>query len=282
MIILSSTDTLTVTLGGAIGSSQHQCVASYREITSTAFTPQRSAVLTTGVTPVTLVSAPALTDTRVVDFLSVYNADLISNQVTVAISVLGTPYTLFSAALAPGEKVEYQEGAGFRVIATSGAVKTSLNQGNSPVSSATNLVVLGSDVINSNGSANTLEDVTGLSFPVTSGTLYFFTAQIQYYAAATTTGSRWTINGPAFTQLTYVSRYTLTMTTQTTNMALNAYQLPAAANASSGATNGNIATLDGFILPSVNGTVQFQFASEVASSAITAKAGSFVEYTAIM
>lgn len=41
---------------------------------------------------------------------------------------------------------------------------------------------------------------------------------------------------------------------------------------------GNIATIEGYISPSANGTVIARFASEVASSAITAKAGSFVEF----
>jgi hypothetical protein len=138
------------------------------------------------------------------------------------------------------------------------------------------LVTLGSDVANANATANTLADCTGLSFAVTSGTRYRFYALIWYTSAAATTGSRWTLNGPAATNMSYRSTYTLTATTITTNFA-TAYSIPAASNASSLAA-GDIAIIEGTILPSANGTVIVQFASEVASSAITCKAGSTLEW----
>lgn len=134
-------------------------------------------------------------------------------------------------------------------------------------------VNLTSDVINSSGTANTMANVTGLSFPVVTGHIYHFSALINYTAAATTTGSRWSVSGPAtFKSLTYTSTYTLTATTRTVNNA-TAYDIPATSNASS-LTVGNIAKIDGTINPTANGTLQIRFASGVASSAITAKAGS--------
>jgi len=60
-----------------------------------------------------------------------------------------------------------------------------------------------------------------------------------------------------------------------------AYDNPAASNATSAATGGNIAIIEGFIRPSANGTLIARFASEVANSAITAKAGSIVQYMAV-
>jgi hypothetical protein len=54
--------------------------------------------------------------------------------------------------------------------------------------------------------------------------------------------------------------------------------VPAASNATSAATGSNIAIIEGIIKPSGSGTVIARFASEVASSAIVAKAGSYVEY----
>lgn len=139
-----------------------------------------------------------------------------------------------------------------------------------------NLVKLGADVINNNATANTLANCTGLSFSVASGTRYYFTALIWYTSAAATTGSRWTLNGPTVTNITYKSTYTLTATTITTNFA-TALSIPAASNATA-LTAGNIATIEGTILPSAAGTVVVQFASEVASSAITCKAGSILEW----
>lgn len=139
------------------------------------------------------------------------------------------------------------------------------------------LVTLASDVTNNNATANTIADCTGLSFSVTSGTRYRFYANIWYTAAATTTGSRWSINGPSATNMAYSSIYSLTATTNTSNSAV-AYNIPAASNATSASTAGNIAIIEGTILPSANGTVVVRFASEVASSAIVCKAGSTLEW----
>lgn len=135
-----------------------------------------------------------------------------------------------------------------------------------------NTAKITTDVVNNNATANTLQDVTGLSFAVKAGVTYRFEVLIPYNSAATNTGSRWTLNGPAATLLSYKSKYTLTATTETTNFA-NAYSIPAASNASSLASTANVATIEGMITPSADGTVQVQFASEIANSAITAKAG---------
>lgn len=77
------------------------------------------------------------------------------------------------------------------------------------------LATLAADVTNNNGVANTIADVTGLSFPVLSGKRYKFRFVIRYTAAATTTGSRWSINGPSTTELVYRARYSLTTTSST-------------------------------------------------------------------
>jgi hypothetical protein len=148
-------------------------------------------------------------------------------------------------------------------------------------------VLLSADISNANAVANTLADISqvspaaSLSFPVTAGVTYKFRFVIRYTAAATTTGSRWTINGPAVTFLDYRSEYSLTATSRTFNEGLAAYGLPAASNASSASTGSNIAIIEGIIKPSASGNVIARSASEIASSAIVAKSNSFVEYEAI-
>jgi hypothetical protein len=144
-----------------------------------------------------------------------------------------------------------------------------------------NITALTSDVVNNNASANTIADVTGLSFSVTAGNTYKFYFLIAYTSAATGTGSRWSINGPATTFLYYHSNYSLTTTSVTTNEGLSTYNVPAACNATSAATGSNFAIIEGIIKPSANGAVIARFASEVASSAITAKTSSFVQYRQI-
>lgn len=145
-----------------------------------------------------------------------------------------------------------------------------------------NKVTLSADVANADATPDTLADVTGLSFDVKSGSKYKFKFYITYTSAATTTGSRWSINGPTATNLDYRSTYSLTATSQTVNEGLASYNLPAAANASSAATASNVAVVEGIIQPSADGTVIARFASEITVSAITAKADlSYVEWEEI-
>lgn len=138
---------------------------------------------------------------------------------------------------------------------------------------------LTSDAVNNNASANTLADLTGLAFWMEASRTYEFKIKCAYSAAVTTTGSRWTVNGPTSpTLIAYRSNYTLTATTETFNYG-GAYQAPSASNATSLAT-GNLAVIDGVIRNgSTAGLLQAQFASEVSSSAITALAvGSIIEW----
>lgn len=139
------------------------------------------------------------------------------------------------------------------------------------------IVTLTADVANSNAMANTLANVTGLSFNVVAGKAYRFEAFINYTSAVSTTGSRWTMTGPATTFFALQSTYNSAAANVATSYTAKAYNAPAAATATSLVT-GNVAYLDGRVVASTNGTMQVQFASEVASSAITAKAGSMLRY----
>jgi parallel beta-helix repeat protein len=139
------------------------------------------------------------------------------------------------------------------------------------------IVTLGSDTANANATACTPADVAGLSFSVVSGKTYRFHATIAYTAAATTTGSLWRISAPSVSVFTYVSRYGLTASSETINNVDSILQ-PTTCSASSPSTSGTTATIEGVITPSANGTVVVQYASGVSSSAITAKAGSTIEW----
>jgi len=254
--------------------------ATFRDITLTTFIANRTLGVTGGSTPVTVIPSP-LTDTqRVVDYISVFNADTASKVLTVMFSNGEHTRILWKGSLGINERVQYQEGSGWKVFDASGQEKITQAHNASPLASTGwNTVVLSGDVINNNGVANTLQDVTGLTFDVVAGNTYYFEALIPYTSQATTTGSRWTINGPTFSLLHYTSEYTLAATTKTVNSA-TAYQIPAASSASSLAA-GNVTTIWGFVKPSENGSIQVRFASEIAGSAITAKAGAFIRYMII-
>lgn len=283
MIALSATtDNVQVVLGGSITTSQLDCFSTWRDITTTSYTPGRTVVATNNTTDVNIVPAPASSTQRVVDYLSVYNKDTVTQTVTIKYDANGTDYTLWKGALQTGERVCYVDGTGFRTFSQNGApVSQAIQTYASYTSNSLSSVVLAGDVVNNNAVANTIADVTGLSFAVVAGNTYWFRFVIPYTSAATGTGSRWSISGPSSpTLLNYTSRYTVTATTETFNYA-TAYDIPAAANASS-LTAGNVAIIEGHIKPSGNGTVIARFASEVANSAIVAKAGAVLFYQQVL
>jgi hypothetical protein len=280
MIILTEvTDKIQVVLGGAITANQLQCAAFWRDVTTTTYVPGRTLVNTNNTTDVDVVGSPGSSTQRIVDFLSVYNRDTVNATVTVKLDANGTEYILWKGILATGEMLQYNDKNGFTTTTIAGAIKQSQMWGtNNATVNAINTTVLATDVINNNAVANTIAGVTGLSFPVVAGKMYWFEFNIFYTAAIATTGSRWTLNGPVATALCYTSEYSLAAITTTRNANNLSYDLPAASNATSSSTGSNQAIIYGFIIPSANGTLIARFASEVLSSAITAKIGSMVRW----
>lgn len=278
MIILTNTTKLQIKLNTTVSNSQLECFVSYRDTTSNTITPGRNAVLTNNTTAVDLVSSPSVSTQRIIDYISVYNADTTKKTITIQFEVNSIPYILSTFTLDIGEKIEYQKGNGFRCLNIAGAIKEGIKFGYNNISSGWSSVALSSDVINNNAVANTIQDVTGLSFSVINGNTYWFRFAIPFTSAASTTGSRWSINGPTFTSLYYISYYTFSVTAFTRNEGLNTYDTPAVASTSSSGNLTNIAIIEGIITPSADGTLIARFASEVANSAITAKAGAIVFY----
>lgn len=281
MVLSTTTDKIDIVLGGSVADNQLRCISTHTDVNTKSV--GRTVTLTNNTTDVTLVPAPSANRIRQVDYISVYNQDTANASVTIKYDANGTEYTMWTGVLGAGERLEYVPSEGWNTYTNQGSFKSTISQGNNAISSSLSQVVLGSDVTNNNGTANTIADVTGLSFSVTAGNIYYFRFIIRYTSAATTTGSRWSVNGPGSpTFLTYKSEYSLTATSLTFNGGLTSYDLPAASNATSATTAGNIAIVEGFIQPSANGTVIARFASEIASSAIVAKAGSVCYYQQIV
>ncbi len=257
-------------------------VAGFASYASGTVTPGKQATTIASATTTTVVSAPGASTQRTVRFLTVRNRHATTaNTVTLQLFNGTTAFEVYKVTLAAGEAFTYDEANGWQYLSALGLPKTSETTGSSaPAVSTINLVVLASDVTNNNGVANTMQDVTGLSFAVTSGLRYWFEFFIDYTAAATATGSRWAVNGPTFTRLAYQANWSLTATSNTFSTAV-AYDIPAASNATSAYTTGNFAYITGIIQPSADGTLIARFASEVASSAIVAKAGSVCRWVQV-
>lgn len=283
MLLLASTsDIIRVDTSGTANIDAH---VSWVDKSGSTITPGRTNTTISSATTTTIAGSPAASTYRTIKTIHIRNRHATTaNTITVEHFDGTTGVELISLSLLAGYVLHYDEGAGWEILDTLGrSLQNSSANGTGAAVNSTNLVVLASDVTNNNASANTIADVTGLSFSVTAGETYFFRFNIQYTAAATTTGSRWSVNGPASpTALRYRSTYSLTTTTQTTNHGLTAYDTPAASNATSAATGGNTAIVEGFITPSADGTVIARFASEVSSSAIVARAGSLLEWYRVL
>jgi hypothetical protein len=212
----------------------------------------------------TLVAAPG--NSRTITGIAIRNTGATSVTVTVKLLYDGSSaVTLYATALAAGGQLHYDEGAGWSVT--------------TPTTIGVTFTLIAPDDV-ANAETDTLADFTGLTFDVAADRTYRFRAVCDYTADATTSGSRWTVNGPAMTTISYRSVYSLTTSTQTLNPALDALQLPAAANATSADTVGNIAIIEGFFTPSAAGTFAVQFAAEAGT--ITGKAGSTLDYAWVL
>lgn len=281
LVLDTTTDTIEIVLWGAITTNQLRCVTARRDITTTGYTPWRTVINSNNTTDATIVGSPWASTQRVVDTINVYNHDTATATVTIKHDANGTEYILFKWDIAAQERLEYIDWEWFRTFTSTWALKTVINGANAPVSSNLTTVVLASDVTNNNASANTIADVTGLSFTATSWKTYYYRACVMYTAAATTTGSRWCVNHAGGT-LYGMSRYSLTTTSETLNHWVTAVDSPAASNATSATTGANIAIVEWFLVASSTWTFIIRFASEVSSSAIVAKAGSILQYQEVL
>jgi len=114
MIVLDSTsDNVQVVLAGSVTTTQPKCVSSWRDITTTAYTAGKTVVNTNNTTDVNVVPAPAASTQRVVDLINCYNADTVSQTITIKVDVSGTEYILWKGAVAASEFIQYVDGSGW-------------------------------------------------------------------------------------------------------------------------------------------------------------------------
>ena len=142
LILATTTDKIQVLLTSAITTNQLDCIATYKDISTTAYSGSSPTLVTTNnTTAVDLVEAPASNVQRIVDFISVYNADTANATVTVRINRNGSTGVLFRCTLATNELLLYVEGKGWNIHLSSGLSKQSLTYNNSNISSNPNYLI---------------------------------------------------------------------------------------------------------------------------------------------
>jgi len=273
MILFEATDKVQVVLGGNVTTSQLQCVAMYEELDTNRRTinMNRNVATTNNTTAVDLVVAGTSPRRRQVVYLSVFNSDTALATVTIRFNASDTNYTMFKATIAVGERIEFAQDVGFKVFNAQGGIKNQTSQGVVIGANGWTTITLGNDVVNNNATLNTMQDVTGLSFAVTNGNAYQFIFEGCYESAIATTGSRWAVAASGSGTLVYWNEYTLAAATRTLG-SYNTNDQPAASSTTSVVGLSNRFEIKGNFIASADGTIQLRFASEIANSAITAKA----------
>jgi hypothetical protein len=172
MITLTATTHILELTNGTI--TNIDVFVAYADHTTAGATLGDQQALITSATTTTICAAPAASTQRQIKTINIRNTTSTPSVVTVKKDISGTEYDLFSITLGGNENIEYLDGRGWCVYTNGGAVKTSINQGSASITSGISAAVLASDVTNNNAVANSIANVTGLEFPVNSGSTYWF------------------------------------------------------------------------------------------------------------
>lgn len=285
MIVLdSTTDSLQIVLGEAVTTNQLQCISSWRDITTTDYTPGKTVTNTNSTTDVNLVAAPWASTQRVIDTVSVYNSDTVNAWVTIKYDANWTEYILTRVSLGSGERLEYSEKKGWRVFNNLGSLKSFIVDSTPTNSAAISTVVLRSDVTNNNSIADSIIPVPWLELTLEQGKLYYIRAVINFTTAATTTGARIIFDVPLASYSTITSTnthigYHPTSTTANTITTGSIWTLwISTLPTTSAAINGNITVIEGFVSSRHKRFLQLYMSSEVSNSLVTVKAGSLIRF----
>jgi hypothetical protein len=280
ILLASTSDLLRLTTNVA---ATIDVATSWRDLDTGVVSRGRLNTEITTATTTTIVGSPGSGAFRSVALVFIRNVHAtLPCTVTVIHRATATDAELIEVRLNPGDTLAWNEHDAWRYMRNPYGTLSSAHDRVwlDPTIGALFAQILPKDLANANATANRLLDVMELQFAVREGQRYWFCYTLMYTAAATGTGSRWSIYGPgSVTAIRYLSEYSLTTTSKVNNEGNAAYDLPAAAGATSAATGSNIATIEGFIdTPTSDGVVYPRFASEVLSSAITLKAGSRLEW----
>jgi hypothetical protein len=269
VFLTSTSDKIRVTTGSAGTVEVH---ASYADASGTpvAVTIGRADTSISTATTTDVIGTPGASVSRKVKYLSVRNDDAsASNLVEILHTDGSTPVTKWKGTLLAGEQVVYGDYFGWIYLDANGNPKLAASKLDAKVRCT-------GDVTNSTTS---FADITGLTAAVQSGKKYAFHAAIHYQTAATTTGARFGYNGPATTAAWIGQTSASTPGIASTNVAAGvatAVDTAIAASTTGPGGTSTIAHIDGYINPSADGTFALRCASEVAASALTIKAGSWL------
>jgi hypothetical protein len=281
ILLASTSDEIRLVTADA---STIDVLTSWADNDAGAITPGRTNTLISTATTTTIVGSPGASVYRSAKTISIRNRSTTAPcRITVIHRASGpVDVEMIQALLQPQDTLTYTEHDAWRYMRGPYGTLASAHDRVwlVPAIGAVYTQVLPASIVHTNATANRLAEVKELQFPVVEGHRYWFNYFLMYTVSATSSGSRWSIQGPGSpTALRYISENSLTTTSKTTTEGHAAYDLPAASNATSAATGANIAQIEGFIdVPTCNGIVFPRFAHEVAAATVTLLRGSRLEW----
>lgn len=185
----------------------------------------------------------------------------LSNDLTIILQDNSTNYEICKFTLRAGDTLQYQEGVGWYLLTNEFKLDVKLRVAN--------------DVVNATTS---FADITGLTYPVEAGKHYGFESNLISANNASTSGSRFAINGPSMTGMMIADFNIYTPGATSSVFAAGAATAvdTAIEATTTGSTSNRLTYIAGWFNPSASGTFAMRCASEVAVAAgITVRAGSW-------
>lgn len=116
MIVLSeTTDKIEIVLREAVTTNQLQVLTCWRDITTTTYIVGRTSSVSNNITDAIIVDSPDVFNQRIIDTISIYNADTVEAQVQVKLAAHGVEYILCKNTILPGEALKYINGKGWNL-----------------------------------------------------------------------------------------------------------------------------------------------------------------------
>jgi hypothetical protein len=284
IILTNTTDTVQVILSQSVAANQMQCYVSFRDTTSTTITPGSRVVNTNNTTAVDIVQAPGSLTQRIVDFISIQNIDTSQNDVTIRFNDNSTTYILFKTRLNIGDKIEYHDGKGFKVINSAGGQVAYKINDTVPSNLNRSTIYLPQDVNVTTSGTTFVSQLTipGLEFPIIAQKWYAVTCNVIYDINATTIGAR---IGVALENL-QTAEYSImgiigaTTSSYIVNYLNNVAYVGNATSATSPFTTENCARIEGMFKATSNGMFRLGAGHELTGT-MTVKKGSMIHFTQI-
>lgn len=168
MIILnSSVDKIQLTLDAPITSDELPYYVAWTDTGEHDYIPNQSNGLSNSATPVTIVDSPAESYKRTIKYINVYNKDTVSVSIKLDL-VSNSTRTLVYLTLQSNERLEYTDTVGFRVLDSTGAIKTATT-GAGGGSDGVNILAAGTQTAVTSGTVK-FANSNGITFGMSNST----------------------------------------------------------------------------------------------------------------